>query len=78
VVSAASIIAKVRRDEEMRLIREELGDVGSGYTSDPKTRAFLEKWIREKGDLPPHTRRSWATAREMLSVSKVSKLDDWD
>ena len=36
------------------------------YSSDPKTRAFLENWIREKGDLPPHTRRSWATARDML------------
>lgn len=78
VVSAASIIAKVHRDEAMRCIGAELGDVGSGYTSDPKTRAFLEKWIREKGDLPPHTRRSWATAKEMLGVSKVSKLDEWE
>jgi len=78
VVSAASIVAKVRRDHEMRRIGEELGDVGSGYSSDPKTRAFLEKWIREKGDLPPYTRRSWATARDMLGASKVSKLTDWD
>lgn len=78
VVSAASIVAKVRRDEEMRRICEELGDVGSGYSSDPKTRAFLEKWIREKGDLPPYTRRSWATAREMLCASKISKLSDWE
>jgi len=78
VVSAASIVAKVRRDEEMRRIGEELGEVGSGYSSDPKTRAFLEKWIRENGDLPPYTRRSWATAKEMLGASKISKLSDWE
>jgi len=78
VVSAASIVAKVRRDEEMRKIGRELGDVGSGYSSDPKTRAFLEKWIRENGDLPPYTRRSWATAKEMLGASKISKLTDWE
>jgi len=78
VVSAASILAKVRRDEEMRRIAEELGDVGSGYSSDPKTRAFLENWIRENGDLPPHTRRSWATAKDMLGSSKISKLSDWE
>ena len=78
VVSAASIVAKVHRDQEMRRICEELGDVGSGYSSDPRTRAFLEKWIREKGDLPPYTRRSWATAKEMLGASKVSKLSDWE
>ena len=78
VVSAASIVAKVRRDEEMRRIGDELGEVGSGYSSDPKTRAFLENWIREKGDLPPHTRRSWATAKDMLGSSKISKLSDWE
>ncbi len=78
VVSAASIVAKVHRDGEMRRISEELGDVGSGYASDPRTRDFLEKWIREKGDLPPHTRRSWATAKGLLSASKISKLSDWE
>jgi ribonuclease HII len=78
VVSAASIGAMVCRDAEMKRIGEELGDVGSGYSSDPRTRAFLENWIREKGDLPPHTRRSWATAREMLCSSKTSKLSDWE
>ncbi|HUT27252.1 MAG TPA: ribonuclease HII [Methanomassiliicoccales archaeon] len=78
VVSAASIVAKVHRDDAMHRIADELGDVGSGYTSDPKTRAFLEKWIKEKGDLPPYTRRSWATAKQMLGASKISKLSDWE
>ncbi len=46
VVSAASIIAKVRRDELIEeLKREWCIDFGSGYPSDPpKTRGFLLKW----------------------------------
>ena len=41
IVSAASIIAKVRRDEEVQKISEKIGeDIGSGYPSDMKTRDF--------------------------------------
>jgi ribonuclease HII len=75
VVSAASILAKVRRDEEVRKIEEEIGEkVGSGYPSDRVTMKFLERWIEEHGDLPPHTRRSWKTSKRLLSLSKTSKL----
>ncbi|MFP4546478.1 MAG: ribonuclease HII [Methanomassiliicoccales archaeon] len=78
VVSAASIVAKVIRDRLMREVEEELGGpVGSGYAHDPVTRAFLEKWIRDHGDLPPHTRRSWITAKRMVSLSKVARLGEW-
>jgi len=76
VVGAASILAKVRRDAEVRAIECEFGEpVGSGYPSDPDTIRFLEKWIREKGSLPPHTRASWDTARRLLAESKIRKLD---
>ena len=78
VVSAASILAKVRRDREMRRIEEALGKtIGSGYASDGDTIAFLEGWIREHGSLPPHTRASWDTARRLLAASKNHKLDDF-
>jgi ribonuclease HII len=78
VVSAASILAKVRRDAEVRRIEEELGEpIGSGYPSDPSTIAFLEKWIREKGSLPPYTRASWDTARRLLAEARLRKLDDF-
>jgi ribonuclease HII len=78
VVSAASILAKVYRDREMRAIEKEIGSpVGSGYASDADTIAFLERWIREKGSLPPHTRASWDTARRLLAESKNRKLDDY-
>ncbi len=78
VVSAASILAKVRRDAEMRKIEEELGQpTGSGYPSDPDTIAFLEKWIREKACLPPHTRTTWDTARRLLAESRNRKLEEF-
>lgn len=79
VVSAASILAKVRRDLEMRKIEEEFGvPTGSGYPSDTDTIAFLEKWIREKGSLPPHTRTTWDTARRLLAEARIRKLDEFD
>ncbi len=78
VVSAASIIAKVRRDAEMRAIEAEIGEpMGSGYPSDPVTIAFLENWIREKGSPPPHTRLTWDTTRRLLAESKTRKLDEF-
>ncbi len=78
VVSAASIIAKVRRDAEMRAIEAAVGQpMGSGYPSDPTTIAFLEKWIKEKGSPPPHTRLTWDTTRRLLAESKNRKLDEF-
>jgi len=81
VVSAASIVAKGRRERAVARIREELGaDIGSGYPSDRKTIAFLEKWIKEKGGLPPHTRASWETARRLTGRrdSASSSLDEFE
>lgn len=75
VVSAASIIAKVYRDQKIREIEGELGvRVGSGYPSDPVTRRFLEKWVREHGDLPPYCRRTWKTAKDILNSKKQATL----
>lgn len=78
IVSAASIMAKTARDDLMDQIGKEIGEpIGSGYASDPTTIAFLNRYFNEKGDLPPHTRRSWATAKEIYSLSKLTKLTDW-
>jgi len=76
VVSAASILAKLIRDEEMARISREVGEnVGSGYPSDPVTINYIEKAIRENGVLPPHTRKSWETVQRFLR--KDRKLDDF-
>ncbi len=78
IVSAASIIAKVRRDEEVQKISEKIGqDIGSGYPSDMKTRNFLNTWMAENGDLPPHSRRSWQTCKDLINRSKNKSLDDF-
>ncbi len=79
VVSAASIIAKTRRDAIIRQIEAEVGrPIGTGYAHDKVTIAFLENWIKEKGCLPPYARRSWATAKRAYSAAKTTKLSDWD
>jgi ribonuclease HII len=78
VVSAASIIAKVTRDRMLKEIADELGeDIGSGYPSDPVTVEFINKWIKENGNPPPHTRRSWETVKRMMTVQRNRKLTDW-
>ena len=78
VVSATSILAKVRRDAEMRKIEEELHEhIGSGYSHDEETIAFLERWIRERGGLPPHTRASWDTSKRLLAQAQSRKLDEF-
>ena len=46
VVSASSIIAKVRRDAVVESLRRDYGDFGSGYMTDPKTMSFLRDWRR--------------------------------
>jgi len=78
VVSAASIIAKVTRDNALKKIADEFGtDIGSGYPSDPVTVEFINKWIKENGNAPPHTRCSWETVRRMMTVSMNRKITDW-
>jgi ribonuclease HII len=78
IVSAASIIAKVTRDRMIDDIRKEFGtDIGSGYPSDSVTMDFIEKWIKDNRRPPPHTRCSWEPVRQMMTVSKNSKISEW-
>ena len=79
VVSAASIIAKVTRDRRIDLIEEELGQpIGSGYTSDPLTRSFLEQWLEREKSLPPHVRRSWKTSQKLMTMKEIRRLDSFE
>jgi len=61
VVSAASIVAKVQRDQAVESLREEHGDFGSGYPSDPQTRSFFVQKMRIGETLPSYVRKSWKT-----------------
>lgn len=66
IVSAASIIAKVRRDEEVRKLHKKYGDFGWGYPSERRTQKFLERWYEEHGEFPPCVRTKWQTAKRLL------------
>jgi ribonuclease HII len=57
VVGAASIYAKVHRDAQI----EALGAVGSGYPSDPKTRAWIRGFFERNEPLPDCVRKRWGT-----------------
>jgi ribonuclease HII len=63
IVSAASIVAKHKRDSLVASLREQFGDFGSGYTSDKKTIKFLRDWITSKKKFPSFVRKSWETSR---------------
>lgn len=66
-VGAASILAKVRRDLAIEELSRTYGGIGSGYPSDPITRDFLERYIREHRMPPPIARRRWKTVIALMA-----------
>lgn len=65
-VAAASIIAKTTRDKVVRALRDEYGDFGSGYPSDPKTRDYLMGYAARGRAFPRIVRESWKTVKNIL------------
>lgn len=66
-VSAASIIAKITRDQEIQEIRNKYGPgIGSGYPSDGITMEFIRKWVAVNGEAPEFARKSWKPLRVIL------------
>jgi len=73
-VSAASILAKSKREEEMSKLKEKYGDeIGSGYTSDPTTCKFLAKYA-EKFKNDGIFRQTWATWKKACDNMGQKKL----
>jgi ribonuclease HII len=84
VVGAASVVAKVERDARMAALADEHaelvdghGPLGSGYPSDPDTRAFLASYVDAAGTVPPFARRSWATCEDLLAAAEQSNLAEF-
>ena len=79
IVSAASIIAKHKRDSIIESLHHEYGDFGSGYPSDPKTVEFVEGYIIEGKNLPLFVRTSWDSVKKLLKKhdSGQSQLDQF-
>ncbi|MDD2891292.1 MAG: ribonuclease HII [bacterium] len=62
IVSAASILAKVTRDNEIEELHKKYGDFGSGYPHDPKTHEFIKNWNK----CPEIVRKNWSTCESIL------------
>jgi len=82
VVSAASILAKIKRDEIIKDISFKLErkvgiPMGSGYPADPITVRFLRKWINTFGSFPPEIRHSWKTIKNLENEKINKKLEDF-
>lgn len=77
IVSAASIIAKVERDREIRKIEEEWGEFGTGYPHDEKTIKQLERILKENGKYPDFVRKSWSTAKRLVERKNQRSILDW-
>lgn len=77
VVSAAGIVAKVTRDAHVAALAAEYGDLGSGYPSDPTTRAFLDDYVRSNASLPACARRSWATCERLLAAAEQASIGEY-
>jgi ribonuclease HII len=70
ICSAASIIAKVTRDEEIEKIKKELGcNFGTGYSHDAATIECVEKNI-ENPILKKYLRTEWKTTKNIIKRMK--------
>jgi ribonuclease HII len=72
VVSAASILAKVAREDHVEMLREAYPSIGSGYPSDPTTKVFLREHGAQYADSGIF-RKSWATWQDIFPQDKVHK-----
>lgn len=73
IVSAASILAKEKREELMLKIRKEFQvDLGSGYPADPKTKEFIaENFDNEKFN--SIIRFSWNTVKKLIKAKEAGQ-----
>ncbi len=74
ICGAASVIAKVERDEEIKKLAAEFGDLGSGYPHDEVTIRFIKNWLQKHDTLPDFVRKSWETNRRLLDERFQKKL----
>jgi ribonuclease HII len=72
VVSAASIVAKVRRDACISALHRKHGIFGSGYPSDPDTKEYLRGFVKRSETLPSITRLSWMTVKNLYDNEVLS------
>jgi ribonuclease HII len=70
VCSAASIIAKVRREEEMDKIKKRYGDTGPGYPANLATQKFVKENYNK---YPEIFRKSWSTFKNVEKAADAKQ-----
>lgn len=77
IVSAASIIAKEKREDEIKKLKKALNiDFGSGYPSDPKTKEFIKENFRNP-EYENIIRFSWNTVKRLVKEKKQKGLGEF-
>jgi ribonuclease HII len=75
--SAASILAKVTRDNAVKCISKEIGHcIGSGYPADPKCKEFLKTHYSDDKHIN-HIRTCWSTYQKLKKKKSQANLDNW-
>ena len=76
VVGAASILAKVIREEEIKKIEEKIGEsVGTGYPSNPICQEFLKRnWDK----YPNIFRKSWISWKNHKIAKEQKRIEDFE
>jgi ribonuclease HII len=77
IVSAASILAKVTRDEEIEKIKKKYNiECGSGYPADPLCKKFLKEHGDEYAKLGI-VRKTWMTWKNHVTKKSQKKIADF-
>ncbi len=71
VCGAASIFAKTTRDQLLDDLRPSWGALGSGYPSDPTTRAWLVAHASSGAPWPSFVRTRWATIENLAQGALI-------
>ncbi len=76
IVSAASIIAKVERDNEIEELRKKYGIEGTGYPSDERTINWMKAYLKEHKKFPEEglVRHTWMTTKDIIGSQRQRKL----
>lgn len=74
VVGAASIISKVKREEEIENLKKEYGEIGPGYMSNKITQNFFKENFEKH---PEIFRKSWTPYKKAVHGKKQLKLNDF-
>jgi len=79
-VAAASIVAKVNRDESIESLKKKVGfDFGVGYSHDERTREFIRRIMTREEEKPRYVRWHWSTIEDIANelVENRRKVKPW-